>query len=452
MTSAGNSLSLSQRLTHKIQADTDAKKALGQIDSTLDNLLYMGNWHDSTPRALVLDPLLQSTDKCVYLLLRTYLSATGASRMPSYDEIGRLLGLSRGTIARCLHILRASRWITLCNALRHEQTGQFKGNTYAIHDEPLSIEEAMVLDGRYIEALEDLEKKHRHPRVRLVARVVLDNLRFYLNRFDTEQPDSIASNYEGKTVSRFLNNSAYSSPSETNPKIDSVSRVQKLNPVKTPVQSLDLGAKNKNNDEKQSFNNRVQKIDADEQKIDSVEKACSSSYINNINNIKTTTTTQSMPKNAQRAGNENNQPPDPGLIWPNDLSGDARWVAWQSLRKCPEQHRQDILDEVAARMSLSGKNQIKNPAGWLAWASKELREEGVFPITNLGIRHRERREREQQRMQDDTEKKNVLAQQGAMLATKNRLDSNKKPPHDTHKRHVAALRASLHGLVKVNEN
>ena len=70
-------------------------------------------------------------------------------------KLASYLNLSRGTIARCLHILRAARWITLCNALRDESTGRFKSNTYAIHDEVLSIEEAMVLDGRYIEALED---------------------------------------------------------------------------------------------------------------------------------------------------------------------------------------------------------------------------------------------------------------------------------------------------------
>ena len=83
-----------------------------------NKLLFMGNWHDAIPRALVFDPLLQSTDKCVYLLLRTYLNASSSTRMPSYDEIGNYLNLSRGTIARCLHILRAARWITLCNALR----------------------------------------------------------------------------------------------------------------------------------------------------------------------------------------------------------------------------------------------------------------------------------------------------------------------------------------------
>jgi hypothetical protein len=69
-----------------------------------------------------------------------------------------LLGLCRGTIARCLNILRAARWITLCNALRDENTGRFKGNIYAIHDEVLSIEEAVLLDGRYINGLEDMEK------------------------------------------------------------------------------------------------------------------------------------------------------------------------------------------------------------------------------------------------------------------------------------------------------
>jgi len=41
------------------------------------------------------------------------------------------------------------------------------------HDEVLSIEETVVLDGRYIEALEDMEQNHAHHRVRRVAYAVL---------------------------------------------------------------------------------------------------------------------------------------------------------------------------------------------------------------------------------------------------------------------------------------
>jgi hypothetical protein len=45
-----------------------------------DALLYMGNWHDAIPRAVLIDPILQSVDKCVYMFFRTFLNA-GSTRM-----------------------------------------------------------------------------------------------------------------------------------------------------------------------------------------------------------------------------------------------------------------------------------------------------------------------------------------------------------------------------------
>ena len=379
------------QLTQQLRDRINQNKApqITDTDSLTDKLLFMGNWHDAIPRALVFDPLLQSTDKCVYLLLRTYLTATGSTRMPSYDEIGNYLNLSRGTIARCLHILRAARWITLCNALRDESTGRFKSNTYAIHDEVLSIEEAMLLDGSYIEALEAMEQHHKHHRVKTVAYSVLENVRHGLQQDEPESPKSY-----GHIISRFLGGNM---PSP----IVSGSHVQNLDADKDPVQNIDLEAhpvqklnSGYESQEKQLLNYRVQKIDSVVTKLDSVTNNSSSSYINNIN-IKTTTTTPSPEKTINQP-RTSSQPINPELIWPSSLSGDARWVSWQAMLKCPPEHHQDLLDELAARLLPSSKKPIHNPAAWLAWASKELREEGIYPITNLGVNHRRLREREQQ--------------------------------------------------------
>lgn len=385
---------LTQQLRERIQQNNAPQ--ITDTDSLTDKLLFMGNWHDAIPRALVFDPLLQSTDKCVYLLLRTYLSASISTRMPSYDEIGNYLNLSRGTIARCLHILRAARWITLCNALRDESTGRFKSNTYAIHDEVLSIEEAMLLDGNYIEALEAMEQQHKHHRVRTVAYSVLENVRHDLQQDEPEPPKSY-----GHIISRFLGGNMPSA-------IGSRSRVQKIDADKSPVQKLNSGYESK---EKQTLNHRVQKIDSEVTKLDSVNHDCSSSYINNIN-IKTTTTPS--PDKTQNQPRTSSQPINPVLIWPSSLSGDARWVSWQAMLKCPPEHHQDLLDELAARLLPSSKKPIHNPAAWLAWASKELREEGIYPITNLGVNHRRLREREQQQKARETN--NVPRQQPKPMA------------------------------------
>jgi hypothetical protein len=175
---------------------------------------------------------------------------------PFPDLTGRKLGLCRGTIARCLNILRAARWITLCNALRDENTGRFKGNIYAIHDEVLSIEEAVVLDGRYINALEDMEKNHGHHRVRMVAYAVLENIRTKLNQ--DEGPDQTYDPtfyQQGTAISRFLGSRSNNpDTSHTHPivgknddlvqNLDAGRRVQVLNPENQPVQFLDSGAIN----------------------------------------------------------------------------------------------------------------------------------------------------------------------------------------------------------------
>jgi hypothetical protein len=366
MTSSTN-LSLAQRLNARIQVD-NATKQRQQTDNNEDSLLFVGNWHDAVPRALILDPLLQPADKCVYLLLRTYLSAHGTQRMPSYTEISRLLVLSRGTIARCLHILRATRWITMCNAIRDDQTGKFKKNIYALHDEMLSVEEVVVLDGHYIEALEDMERNHAHKRVRVIAHAVLENIRNNLNR-----NDFLEQNPQSKFVSRFLYD-------ET--------QVQNLDKAKlTPqVQVLDSVKKNIKN---HTLNTQVQNLDSD-------ASLCSSSCSN-----KTTTTAEAQ----QRERTEKNTI-DPNLIWPQGLEGDGKWLCWQSLKKCPVGSRQDVLDELGARML---QKQIKNPAGWVAWASNELANNGIYPITTLSLNFRKAREREQYQAKDDEVKKQEIA-------------------------------------------
>jgi len=436
MPESTSNASLGQRLRDRIKADTEAQQAAQQFDTTGDNLLFMGNWHDAVPRALILDPILQSTDKCVYLLLRTYISAQGTSRMPSYDDIGRLLSLSRGTIARCLHILRAARWITLCNALREEATGRFKGNVYTIHDEVLSIEEAVVLDGHYIEALEDMEKNHGHHRVRRVAYAVLEAIRGKLNQNDATDPlNGLIPYQQSVTISRFLDWSPNTQLIKQADSIDKQNndRVQKLNSENSAVQILD----------KDNKNYKIQLLKYSVQKVDSVKTDCSSS---NINNIKTTTTnSESFDKKPYGFEKTSKQPIDPALIWPTELSGDARWIAWQSLRKCPQELHQDLLDEIAARMAPSSPRKINNAAGWLAWANKELRDDGIYPITNLGIKHRQLREREQQRQQADATNKQALSQQGLTLMEKSQQKIKSKLQENEYKKNIAALRSQLHG-------
>jgi hypothetical protein len=207
-----------------------------------------------------------------------------------------------------------------------------------------------------------------------------------------------------------------------------------MNSENTPVQYLDSDIKN----------NKIQSLKDSVQKLDSVKFDCSSSFnINNIN-IKTTTTTESFDKKSQEHDNTSKHSIDPALIWPNELSGDARWIAWQSLRKCPQELHQDLLDEIAARMLPSSPRKINNAAGWLAWANKELRNDGIYPITNLSIKHRQLREREQQRQQTDIANKQTLSLQGLNLMKKGQQQIKSKQQENEYKKNIATLRSQLY--------
>ncbi len=354
-----------------------------------------------------------------------------------------------------------------CANLRDETTGRFKGNVYAIHDEVLSIEETVILDGRYIEALEDMEKKHGHDQVRRVASNVLDTIQRKLNQEDeSDQVIDLMPCHESKTLSRFLSlrptppNVSQIHPidnqidgrvqyldSVTQVQIlnsgktavqylDSVSQVQKLNLGKTAVQFLDLDGENQ----------KIQSLSYSVQKLDPVKTDCSSSFnINNFNIKTTTTAAEPFDKKSHDYNKSPKQPIDPALIWPSELSGDARWIAWQSLRKCPHELHQDLLDEIAARMAPSSPRKINNASGWLAWANKELRSDGIYPITNLGIKHRQLREREQQRLQVDVANKQVLSQQGLTLMEKGQQQVKAKPRENEYKKNIATLRSQLYG-------
>lgn len=421
--------SLGQRMRERIKLDSQQQ----QTEPDGDSLLFIGNWHDATPRALVLDPLLQSTDKCVYLLLRTYISAKGRTRMPSYDDIARLLNISRGTVAKSLHILRATRWITLCNALRDDETGRFKGNIYAIHDEVLSISEACQLDGKYIETLEQLEASHNHDRVKTIAYVILENIRRQLH----ESEISLSSPYqESKIIARFLNSSktgiTYEDVLVQNLDADHI-QVQKSDSGKNPVQFLDSVT---NKTENHALKDQVQNLDVDAQKLNSVSLNSSSSYINNFNK-KTTTTSPDPNRKVSNNSTSNFDPINPELVWPSSMNADERWIAWQALKKCPEELQQNLLDEMSARMQPSYKNIIKNPSAWLAWAVKQLKEGEIYPITNLALKYQKLREREQKQKLD--------LEQSKMNQPSTQTSGNAAKKSD-YKSHVTEMKLSLRGV------
>jgi hypothetical protein len=150
-------------------------KQLAQVESesgpATEALLFLGNWHDSIPRLLWRDPILEAIDVRVWGIIMTCAHAQNATAFPSYDEIARLANVARGTVARAMMILRTTRWISVCGRI-HDHQGRYRGNIYVLHDEPVSLADTIHLDHGYMQFLHRTTQ-HKHPRVRKVARAVL---------------------------------------------------------------------------------------------------------------------------------------------------------------------------------------------------------------------------------------------------------------------------------------
>ncbi len=113
-------------------------------------MLYLGNWQDPIPRLLILDRTLDASDVRLWAYLRTLFTQPGMpTAFPSYKDIQRDLPMAKATLAGCISILRATRWITRCATVR-DGRGRYKGNIYALHNEPLNLADTLYLDDEYM--------------------------------------------------------------------------------------------------------------------------------------------------------------------------------------------------------------------------------------------------------------------------------------------------------------
>ena len=142
-----------------------------------EGLLFLGNWHDALPRLLIQDPILQPVDKVVWQVIKLQATAQGATGFPTYDQIARWANVaSDATVARAISILRSTRWLTLCVQKARTRKGRFRGNVYALHDEPLALGDTLHLDPEYMQFLCRLAAKSGDGRVGEVAKAVLGSI------------------------------------------------------------------------------------------------------------------------------------------------------------------------------------------------------------------------------------------------------------------------------------
>jgi hypothetical protein len=341
--------------------------AVGQ--GPADTMVFLGNRHQSFPTAVVQDPVLEPVDKLVWMVIMLAVRETGGkTAFPGYESIGKMANVSsRSTIARAIAILRATRWLTLCARVR-KVSGQFRGNVYALHDEPLPLADALHLDTDYMGFLGHA-LGHGHARVRVVAQGVLDSIDedIQAGQAVCTQPhpieqriQSVVATKDGKPRRFFsftMNVVRRLRSDSTNSQKGGDHHDQNSNPVGDRVR-----------------NSNAQKSNSG---------SCSS-YIN-----KTTTTPTRGPSKFVLTG-EGNQP----LVYPARLCDNHREIAARHLSALAPEQRQPILDELEGRFRAEekGMTPVYDEISFLHSLCKLMRQGSFQP--NLGIKVRDgRRER-----------------------------------------------------------
>jgi len=297
--------------------------------------------------------------------------------------------------------------LTLCGRMR-KASGRFRGNVYALHDEPLPLADVIHLDGDYMAFLKKAVS-HGHARVRTVAKGVLASIDEDVgggrdvcaleHPIERRIQSAVSTGNEG--LRRFF--------SFTRDAIQQIRQDSMGN-----RQARDHHDQNSNSVETQVRKSNVQKSNS----------GCSSS-----NNKKTTTTTSGEGASKILHAGENGE----SLVYPRRLGDNQRDIANRYLSTLAPEDRQPILDELEGRLQAEqkGMKPVYDEISFL-FRLCELMKSGEF-VPNLGIKVRDaRRAREVQRQQaarqdTATEPKETEEQrQRRMALAKVRMDEMRK--------------------------
>lgn len=383
-----------------------------------DRMLFLGNRHQSFPTAVVKDPVLEPVDKLVWMVIMLSVHETGVSTaFPGYEAIGKMVNVSsRSTIARAIAILRTTRWLTLCARVR-KTSGRFRGNVYALHDEPLPLVDALHLDADYMSFLGH-SLGHGHARVRTVARGVLDSMDedIQAGQDICAQVDPIEQRIQSTVATHsghprrffsFTRNVAKRLRSDSiNQKREGIHHDQNSNTAADRVR-----------------NSNAQKSNAG---------SCSS-YIN-----KTTTTEMGKPSNFTLTG-EDNQP----LVYPTRLSDNHREMAARYLSALAPEQRQLILDELEGRFQAEAKGMkpVYDEISFLHSLCKLMRQGKFLP--NLGVKVRNRRR--------ERKKASVEASLGKLPQLPRETDEQRRQRKASGQKHITEMRKML-GMKRNHKN
>ena len=339
----------------------------GSGSTAADTMLFMGNRHQSFPTLVVQDPVLEPVDKLVWMVIMLQAQETGGSTaFPSYEYLARKANVSStSTISRAVAILRATRWLTLCARLRGER-GRFRGNVYALHDEPLPLADVLHLDPDYMKFLRQ-SLTHHHARVCLVAKGVLDTI--------------------DEDIHEGLDICAQDHPLER--RMQAAEVIQQDSARRYFAFSANVMSRLRNVVSEDDTDHRDQNSKADDTRL----------QISNPQNSKTgscssyiykTTTTQTT-EAAKFDGHA-----ESSLIYPKRLSENQRELANRYLNTVSEEVRQSILDELEGRFrsEQKGMKPLYDEMRFLHYLCRAANK-GEF-VPNLGIKVRDERIEQEQ--------------------------------------------------------
>ena len=223
----------------------------GPSGKDASQLVFVGNWQDPCPRRLLFDPELEPVDIVTWQVIRVHADASRLVAFPSYEQLMRSIKVARATVARALAVLRLTRWLPLCAALRDPQ-GRFAGHVYALNDEPLPLAEMLEIDAAYV-AFVDQARKHRSAHVRRIASLAFEGIQQQCASMD---PETLSPVRLGDQVGERLANLLGLLRSAPSPSPSLLHRVQNLNAVR-PVQNLNAVRSSSSFSEKETTTTRV---------------------------------------------------------------------------------------------------------------------------------------------------------------------------------------------------
>ncbi len=399
-------------------------------DKQTDSLVFIGNWQDAIPRSIWVDGLLSAIDVRSWGIIRTQAVNESAVILSLNNLLKDTLGYSNATVSRVIFILRLTRWISLCSKLRTE-TGKFRGNIYAIHDHPVSLEDAIYLDSHYIEFVKK-QTSHSNNAIRTLAQSVWQAIRASIHQESSFQGTSLTNSVYGA-----LSQLAYQKDQENtsnnqaihifNLNQDRNSHVQKLNvDAKHPVQFLNVAEQKTESDKNQQHNIQVQNLNVEP----ICSSRCSSSSLIKKENNTSTTNSVGISKIVEHRVKDN-------LIYPQEFNANENKLADLYLQKIDLDLQQIYLDETAAIIKQRSKtnNPIRNPIGYLAWLCNEQSQGNTY-LTSAYIKHQEQRERKETREKKIKQQQRELTEASLKQTNNGAAEMKKQRQHKKTKQKV----------------